>query len=122
MAREDHIISIPGAAKSNAQKLLEKYAPKGSGVTSVNNTTLKRLLEPLRETGKNRNVALESRCVASVDYNLEEQIMTIEFVERGTYEYKDVPLDVYVDFAQAESQGRYFNLYIREQYSNYRIG
>ena len=79
----------------------------------ISSYTLRRLLEPLREKGADRNVALESRVVQSVDYDPETEELTIEFVQRGTYKYKSVPLDTYVDLATAESQGRYFNLYIR---------
>lgn len=77
---------------------------------------------------KRNAVGLESKCVASLDYELldpEEGTigsLTVEFVERGTYKYNDVPLDVYVDFSMAESQGRYFNLYIRERFPTQRIG
>lgn len=78
--------------------------------------TLRRLLEPLKETGKNRNVALESRAISIVDYDPEQEVLKVEFVERGTYTYSGVSLDTYVDFATAESQGRYFNLYIRDKY------
>ena len=78
--------------------------------------TLRRLLEPLIEKGKNRNIALESRVVQTLDYDPEKEELTLEFVERGTYKYNGVSLDTYVDFATAESQGRYFNLYIRDKY------
>jgi hypothetical protein len=84
--------------------------------------TLRRLLEPLKETGRERNVALESRAIQVVDYDPETSDLTVEFVNRGTYRYSGVPLDTYVDFATAESQGRYFNLYIRDKFSYERIG
>jgi hypothetical protein len=78
--------------------------------------TLRRLLEPLKETGRNRNVALESRAIAVVDYDPEQETLTVQFNQRGTYTYNGISLDTYVDFATAESQGRYFNLYIRDKY------
>lgn len=68
-----------------------------------------------------KNVGLESRCVQSTDYNPETNDLTVVFVERGTYLYHNVPVDVYAQFATAESQGRYFNLYIREQYDYERV-
>lgn len=83
---------------------------------NISTYTLRRLLEPIREKGLQRNVALESRCVSNLDYDPDEEVMTLEFVERGTYKYRGVSLDTYVDFATAESQGRYFNLYIRDKY------
>lgn len=92
-----------------------------AGTIRVNTTTLRRLLEPLREVGRNRNVPLESRCVADLDYDLEKEEMTLEFVQRGTYVYEGVSLDTFVDFAQAESQGRYFNLYIRDRFAYRKV-
>jgi hypothetical protein len=64
----------------------------------------------------------ESRCVANVDYNLEEGTLIIDFMARGSYKYENFPLDEYVDFASAGSQGKYFNLYIRPKYNGVRIG
>ena len=90
-------------------------------MASIDTYTLRRLLEKTKETGSNRTVGLESRCVSSLDYDLENQVMTVTFTARGTYRYSEVPLETYVDFAGAESQGRYFNLYIRERFPTERI-
>jgi KTSC domain len=62
-----------------------------------------------------------STCVADVEYNSLTREMTVQFVERGTYKYKEVPIDEYVDFEMAASQGTYFNLYIRNRYSYERV-
>ena len=78
--------------------------------------TINRLISSKRKFHIN-----ESRCVANVDYDQETNVLTVEFQARGTYIYKDVPLDVFVDFADSGSQGRYFNLYIREKYSTERV-
>ena len=83
----------------------------------VDNTTLRRLLNRKSEIPS----GVESVCVDKLDYDLEENTLTVQFHERGTYEYYHVPLPVYVDFSQASSQGRYFNLYIRDNYSYTRI-
>lgn len=89
-------------------------------ITKVNTTTLQRLL---KATGKSAVDAQlpESRCVANLDYNLDEETLTVEFVQRGTYEYSGVNLDTYVDFAQSGSLGKYLNNYIRDQYSYRKI-
>lgn len=91
------------------------------GITKINTTTLQRLL---KATGKSAVEAQtpESRCVANLDYNLEEETLTIKFNQRGTYEYTNVPLDDYVDFAQSGSLGKYFNNYIRDRFSYRKIG
>lgn len=63
----------------------------------------------------------ESTCVANVDYDPETEELTVEFIKRGTYKYSGVPLDEYVDFSLADSQGKYFNFYIRDKYSFERV-
>ena len=63
----------------------------------------------------------ESRCVANVEYDPIISEMIIEFVERGTYKYKNVGISDYVDFETAASQGTYFNLYIRDKYEYERV-
>lgn len=42
--------------------------------------------------------------------------MIVEFVNRGKYEYFDVPLEVITEFVNADSVGRYFNQNIRGRY------
>lgn len=63
----------------------------------------------------------ESTCVANIQYDPETQDMTVDFVKRGTYIYHDVPLDTYTDFELSASQGKYFNFYIRDQFSFERV-
>lgn len=63
----------------------------------------------------------ESTCVADVEYNPLTREMIVKFVQRGTYKYKEVPIDEYVDFEMASSQGVYFNLYVRDRYSYERV-
>lgn len=95
---------------------------------NVNSLTLAKMIQFAPNTASRRGLlGFESACVASLDYELldpEEGTtgsLTVVFQERGTYKYNDVPLDVYVDFSMAESQGRYFNLYIRDKFPTQRI-
>lgn len=60
-----------------------------------------------------------STCVASLDYDELEQILTIEFQERGTYIYRNFPLDEWLLFNGSSSRGEYFNLYIRNSAYEY---
>jgi hypothetical protein len=62
-----------------------------------------------------------STCVANVEYDPTTREMIIEFMQRGTYKYKDVPIDDYVDFETSGSQGTYFNLYIRDKFEYERV-
>lgn len=94
----------------------------------LDNTTLRRLLQRKKEIPS----GVESRCVASLDYEPFEEgglsgDLIVTFVGPpeggvGTYKYHDVPLNVYVDFSEAFSMGQYFNLYIRNQYAYERVG
>ena len=96
-------------------------------MSTIDNTTLRRLLNRREEIPS----GVESRCVASLDFipdELDPLIgdLIVEFVGPpnggvGTYKYQNVPLNVYVDFSGAESQGRYFNLYIRDQFAYERV-
>lgn len=88
---------------------------------AIDNVTLAQIRMRLNGTAP-RHPGFESACVQTFDYNLESEELTIEFVERGTYLYSGVPLSVYVELAESESQGRYFNLYIRDTYSYERVG
>lgn len=91
----------------------------------MDSVTLQRMLAVTRTSGNTLGNLAESRCVASLDFELTDESergdLTINFVHRGSYVYHNVPLDVYVDLAGAGSQGTYFNLYIRDNYEYERI-
>lgn len=42
--------------------------------------------------------------------------LSVEFHSGGIYNYFDVPVDVFVDFIEAESAGRFFHHHIRDEY------
>ena len=96
---------------------------------NISTGTLRQLLAASNKTtNKSGNIydnLSTSRCVRSLDFQLTDESgrgdLTVEFMQRGTYIYHDCPLDAYVDFAGAGSQGQYFNLYIRDQYQYERI-
>lgn len=68
-----------------------------------------------------RPIITNSSCTHSIAYDSELQELTIVFVERGTYKYLGVPADDYLGLKGADSQGTYFNLYIRDRYPYERI-
>lgn len=63
----------------------------------------------------------ESQCVRNIDYDEFTGELTVEFQERGTYKYFNVPLSEMANFVGASSKGTYFNYYIRNNYSYERI-
>ena len=83
-------------------------------------SSLRKVLEPR-----------ESRCVSDLnfipsEFDLSVGDLDVTFVGppyggAGTWRYQDVPVGEYENFRDAASQGTYFNLYIRDQYSNERI-
>lgn len=63
-----------------------------------------------------------STALSSGSYNPLTQTLTIEFNQRGTYEYYDVPVHIVIGLAQSSSAGRYFNAVIRDNYAYSMIG
>ena len=63
-----------------------------------------------------------STCVGSLRFELLESSLVVHFVQVQSYEYTDLPADVYLDFKGASSRGSYFNENIRNNYSFTRIG
>ena len=47
--------------------------------------------------------------------------MTITFTSGSTYVYSNVPNEVYTDFVNADSKGRYFHNNIKESYTYTRL-
>ncbi|MCV6575026.1 MAG: KTSC domain-containing protein [Cohaesibacter sp.] len=45
----------------------------------------------------------------------EDGVLSIWF-KTGRYDYPGVPLNVYKDFLASDSQGKFYNLYIRDRY------
>lgn len=62
-----------------------------------------------------------STCIASLDYDAEEQTLTITFQQRGTFKYYDVSLEEYTRLEFSGSQGYIFNQAFRDIKSFERI-
>jgi len=63
----------------------------------------------------------ESDAIASLEYDIERQVVTCAFHQRGSYNYFDVEPQVFAEWNHAGSRGTYFNLYIRERYEYDRL-
>jgi len=59
---------------------------------------------------------VSSSNLASIGYDADNQILEIEFNHGGVYQYYDVPGDVYDDLMNADSHGKYFAAYIKNDY------
>ena len=68
-----------------------------------------------------KRTVVSSSNLASVGYDPASQSLEIEFTTGRVYEYFDVPQQTYDKLMAAESHGRYFNAYIRDNYHYTRI-
>ena len=68
------------------------------------------------------NWDFDSECLTAGAYNPINQTLTLEFNERGTFQYYDVPLTLVIGLMQSSSAGRYFNATIRDAFSYARVG
>jgi hypothetical protein len=66
-------------------------------------------------------VAVESSTIASVGYDLEQELLQLEFCGRAIYHYFDVPAGVHEALLQAPSKGSYFNRAIRGHFRYRRL-
>lgn len=73
----------------------------------------------LEENEDNYNIV--STCAATVNYSYLRRILTIEFHQRGTYEYSGVGPQVAWQASIAPSFGQFFNARIRPNYIGVRI-
>ena len=71
------------------------------------------ILESLPITNR---VALRSASLAQVAYDMNREILQVEFRDGAVYQYATVPIQTYRDLLQAASKGSYFNLHIRGRY------
>lgn len=56
------------------------------------------------------SVNVKSSAISKIGYH--DKTLYIEFKTGKGYEYRDVPLEVAMDFIESSSKGKYFNKYI----------
>lgn len=64
---------------------------------------------------------VESTTLATVAYDADRELLQIEFRDRTTYQYFNVPADVHETLLRVQSKGAYFNRVIRGQFAYTRI-
>lgn len=67
-------------------------------------------------------IGVESSDLRSVGYDAATSRLAIEFKSGGTYEYFDVPQQVFTGLLSADSKGKYFHANIRERFRYHKIG
>ena len=58
----------------------------------------------------------QSSNIQNLIYNDETETLKVTFTSGTTYEYFDVPEDVYEEFTNAESLGKFFHEFIKGKY------
>jgi hypothetical protein len=59
--------------------------------------------------------------ILSIGYDSQSRILEIEFVKTGIYCYEQVPLEIYKEFLNAESCGKYFEKKIKSNFTFTKI-
>lgn len=57
---------------------------------------------------------VDSKNIASIGYDYEMATLRIEFLKGGTYDYYQVPAELYEGIMSASSKGQYLNMYIKK--------
>jgi KTSC domain len=63
-----------------------------------------------------QRIELESTALAWVRYLPVERVLQVGLRTGRDYDYFDVPAEIYTDLLAAESQGRYYNRHIRNDF------
>jgi hypothetical protein len=61
-----------------------------------------------------QSISVQSSLLATVVYHRSESILVLEFRDGASYQYFDVPAEIYTGLLAAESKGSYFNSQIRD--------
>ncbi len=60
---------------------------------------------------------VRSKMLCSVGYSLFKGILQVEFKEpQKTYDFHNVPVQLYIELMQAHSKTKFFNTYIKDQF------
>ncbi len=66
--------------------------------------------------------SIESSMIRSIGFDPESSILEIEFNSGAIWQYFDFPESEWYEFENAESQGKYFNSEILNQYTESQVG
>lgn len=64
---------------------------------------------------------LTSSHIADAEYDRAGRVLTIRFVKGGSYEYQEVPEDVYESLLSAESAGKFFAANIKGKFKSRKL-
>jgi hypothetical protein len=61
-------------------------------------------------------ISVSSTNVASIGYDPDSEILEVEFLNGGVYQYSGVPAAIYEELMNASSKGTYINQVIKKSY------
>lgn len=68
-----------------------------------------------------KRTSVNSSNVASVGYDIQKKMLEVEFYSGGTYQYSNVPKEVYFRFIKAKSLGKFLHTSIKGVYSYKKV-
>lgn len=68
-----------------------------------------------------QRVSVESACIASIAYCIENNVLQLEFRNGLAYEYFGVPVALYSDLLSAQSKGAFVTRFIRGHFPFRRL-
>jgi len=68
-----------------------------------------------------KRIPVKSSNLHSVGYDEESQILEIEFLNGGVYEYSEIPKKLHEGLIAAPSHGKYYNQYIKGQFPSKKL-
>lgn len=75
----------------------------------------------LSATGCCTGVNCGSSAIKAAQHDPQTSTLTIDFPNGSQYSYADVPQQVYIDFMNAESKGKFFNQNIKGKYKAEKV-
>lgn len=68
-------------------------------------------------------IPVESSNLVSIGYDPEQQILEVEFRNHVIWQYRSVPMQVWLELESAPSKGKYFLSQIRDRFAStgYRV-
>lgn len=66
-------------------------------------------------------IEVESSNIAAIAYIKEGKQLMVQFNNGAVYAYSDVPEDVYQEFQDATSKGRFFAEHIKDKYETEKV-
>jgi hypothetical protein len=66
-------------------------------------------------------VVVDSSSLRSIGYDAATLILEVEFRNGSVYRYGNVPSELWARFRHAESLGKFFQEYVRDQFETMRV-